>query len=79
MSLSVHVSVSDALTFLVIAILPKVEEAFWLFCYIPYSSLTTSARIKASCGKEEVILSPNGSFSVKSLDRRNEKAISVVD
>jgi hypothetical protein len=35
--------------------------------------------MKAVQGKDELILNANGSFTVKNLDRRNEKLISVVD
>jgi hypothetical protein len=62
-----------------LAILLKVEEAFKNFCYMPYTSLSLSARMKAVQGKDELILNANGSFTVKNLDRRNEKLISVVD
>ena len=55
------------------------EEAFRLFQYVPYSSLSTLACVKASHGEDEVTLNLNGGFSVKSLDRRNEKSISVVE
>ena len=55
----------------------KVEEAFRLFCYVPYTSLSTSTCVKASQGKEDVIFNVSSGFSVKSLD--NVKLISVID
>ena len=61
-------------TSLFAAVPPKVEEAFRLFCYMLYMSLSISAR-----GEEEVILNANSGFSVKSLDHHNEKPISVMD
>ncbi|KAF8572773.1 hypothetical protein K439DRAFT_1625542 [Ramaria rubella] len=47
------------------AIPPKAEEAFRTFRYLPYLALTTAARVKAD--------------RAKGLDRRSEKAISMVD
>ena len=64
---------------LITAIPPKVEEVFRLFRYMPYTSLSTLACVKVSHGKDEVILNLSGGFSVKSLDWRNEKSISVVE
>lgn len=61
------------------AILPKVEEAFKLFHYIPYTLLSTSAWVKASQGEEEVVLNLSGGFSVRLLNCCNERSISVVD
>ena len=46
---------------------------------MPYTSLSTLAHVKASHGKDEVILNLSGGFSVKSLDRCNKKSISVVE
>lgn len=37
------------------------------------------ARVKVTCGEEEVVLNTNSGFSVKSLDCQNKKSISVVD
>jgi hypothetical protein len=62
-----------------IAIPPKVDEAFRAFRYVPYSSLTMTARVKAARGEEDVIFNAQGGLTVKSLDRRNEKLISTVD
>ena len=64
---------------LITAIPPKAEEAFRLFRYVPYTSLSTLARVKASRGEDEVILNLSGGISVKLLDQRNEKSISVVE
>jgi hypothetical protein len=61
------------------AIPPKVEEAFKNFRYVPYSSLTLAACIKAARGEEDIIFNAQGGLTVKNLDRRNEKLISVVD
>jgi hypothetical protein len=58
---------------------PKVDEAFKSFHYIPYSSLTSAAQLKAAHGKEDFILNANGGLMAKSLDRCNEKLISAVD
>ena len=64
---------------LITAIPPKAEEAFRLFRYVPYTSLSTLARVKASRGEDEVILNLSGGISVKLLDQCNEKSISVVE
>jgi hypothetical protein len=61
------------------AIPPKVDEAFKNFRYVPYSSLTLAARLKAARGEEDVVFNAQGGLTIKSLDRRNEKAISTVD
>jgi hypothetical protein len=61
------------------AIPPKVDEAFKNFGYVPYSSLTLAARLKASRGEENIVFNAQGGLTVKSLDRRNEKLISAVD
>jgi hypothetical protein len=58
---------------------PKVDEAFKSFCYIPYSSLTLAAWLKAAHGKEDFILNANGGLTAKALDWCNEKLISAVD
>ena len=55
------------------------DEAFKNFCYIPYSSLTLAARVKAAHGEEDIVFNAQGGLTVKSLDRRNEKLISTVD
>jgi hypothetical protein len=61
------------------AVPPKVEDAFKIFRYVPYSALTLASRIKAARGEEEMIFNAQGGLTVKSLDRRNEKSISAVD
>jgi hypothetical protein len=58
---------------------PKVDKAFKSFRYIPYSSLTSAARLKAAYGEEDFILNANGGLTAKALDWRNEKLISAVD
>lgn len=62
-----------------LAIPPKVEEAFKNFRYVPYSSLTLAARLRAARGEEDLVINAQGGFTVKTLDRRNEKFISTVD
>ncbi|KAF8224316.1 hypothetical protein L208DRAFT_1369370 [Tricholoma matsutake] len=57
----------------------KVDEAFKNFCYVPYSSLTSAAQLKAACGEEDFILNAHGGLTVKSFDCCNEKSISTVD
>jgi hypothetical protein len=56
-----------------------VDEAFKNFRYVPYSSLTLAAHIKASREEEDIVFNAQGGLTVKSLDRHNEKLISAVD
>ena len=55
------------------------DEAFKNFHYVPYSSLTSAARIKVAHGEEDIVFNAQGGLTVKALDRRNEKLISAVD
>jgi hypothetical protein len=41
--------------------------------------LTLVARVRAARGEEDVVFNAQGGLTVKSLDRRNEKLISMVD
>lgn len=61
------------------AIPPKVDEAFKAFRYVPYTSLTPQAKLRATREAEEFVLNASGSFTAKGLDRRNERSISVID
>ena len=61
------------------AIPPKVDDAFKNFRYVPYSSLSLAARVKAARGEEDFVFNSLRGLTVKSLDRRNEKLISTVD
>jgi len=62
-----------------IAVSSKVDEAFRAFKYIPYSSLTHSARLKASRGEEDFVINSQGGITLKGLDRRDEKSITLSD
>ena len=55
------------------------DEAFKAFKYVPYSSLTHTARLKASRGEEEFVVNAHGGLTAKGLDRCEEKAISLSD
>jgi hypothetical protein len=57
----------------------KVEDAIRAFHYVPYTALTASARLRAARGEEDIALNSQGVFTVKGLDRRAERLISVVD
>ena len=57
----------------------KVDEAFKNFRYVPYSSLSLAARLKAARGEEDIVFNAQGGLTIRSLDRRNEKSISTVD
>jgi hypothetical protein len=65
--------------FFLAAIPLKVEEAFRRFQYVPYTALTTAARLKAAQGEENFTINVQGGLTAKGLNRRNEKSISVVD
>ncbi|KAG2754091.1 hypothetical protein P692DRAFT_20671163, partial [Suillus brevipes Sb2] len=59
---------------------PKVDEAFKAFKYVPYSTLTSSARWQAiRSGEEAFTISASGSLTAKGLDRRNERSITLSD
>lgn len=57
---------------------PKVDEAFRTGKYVPYTSLSHSARVKASQGEEALVFS-SGGLVAKNLDRAGEQNISVLD
>jgi hypothetical protein len=57
----------------------KVDNAFWLFCYVPYSSLTQQARLRALRVDEEFVINTQGGLTAKGLDRSSEKSISLAD
>jgi hypothetical protein len=62
------------------AVPPKVDEAFKAFKYVPYSTLTSSARWQAiRSGEEAFTISASGSLTAKGLDRRNERSITLSD
>ncbi|KAG2144461.1 hypothetical protein DEU56DRAFT_754133, partial [Suillus clintonianus] len=62
------------------AVPPKVDEAFKAFKYVPYSTLTSSARWQAiRSGEEAFTISASGSLMAKGLDRRNERSITLSD
>jgi len=56
-----------------------VDKAFKNFHYVPYSSLTLVAHVKAAHGEEDIVFNAQGGLTVKSLDWHNEKLISMVD
>ncbi|KAI6145783.1 hypothetical protein BKA82DRAFT_144998, partial [Pisolithus tinctorius] len=58
----------------------RVEEAFKMYHYVPYSLLTLSAHAKVNMKGEDTsyILTLEG-FATKSLDQVNELSISAAD
>ena len=61
------------------AIPSKVEEAFRLYRYVPYTLLSHTARSRAVKGDDSTfVLTPEG-FTIKPLDRSNELSISPTD
>ena len=57
----------------------KVDDAFRLYKYVPYSSLTSAARLKASRGEEDFIINASGGLTTKALDRKDEQNILLPD
>lgn len=57
----------------------KFEEAFHHFQYVPYTTCTRAAYLKAAHGEEDFTINAQGGLSAKGLDQRNERSISVVD
>lgn len=65
---------------LLIAIPPKVEEAFKLYRYVPYTTLTHAARSKAFLhGEDSSFVFTSDGLMAKGLDRSNELLVSTVD
>jgi hypothetical protein len=67
------------LIFCSLAVSLKVDNAFRLFCYVPYSSLTQQARLRALRGDEEFVVNTQGGLTAKGLDCSCEKSISLAD
>jgi hypothetical protein len=47
--------------------------------YVPYSSLTQSACLKASRGEEDFIINARGGLTARGLDRRDERTIAFTE
>ncbi|KZT34682.1 hypothetical protein SISSUDRAFT_1131707 [Sistotremastrum suecicum HHB10207 ss-3] len=58
---------------------PKVEECIKNYSYIPYTALTTAAKLKTAQGDEDFVINSSGSITAKGLDRRNEQSIALAD
>ncbi|KAF9442289.1 hypothetical protein P691DRAFT_848783 [Macrolepiota fuliginosa MF-IS2] len=63
----------------IIAIPKNVDRAFETFNYVPYPTLSHSARLDALEGKEDFLINASGGILVKGLDRCNEENISLLD
>lgn len=61
------------------AVAAKVDDAIAAFKYIPYTSLTKSAKTKALHSNEEFIINAHGGLTSKALDRKFERLISFSD
>jgi hypothetical protein len=73
-------AMTQRLTVVFLAAIPlKVKEAFWHFQYVPYTTLTTAAHLKAAQGEENFTINVQGGLTAKGLDWRNKKSISVID
>ncbi|KAF8586857.1 hypothetical protein K439DRAFT_1659439 [Ramaria rubella] len=59
--------------------LDLLEDAFRTFCYIPYSTLTPAARVKAERGDKDFTFNVSGGITAKGLDRCTERSISMID
>lgn len=55
------------------------DEAIAAFKYVPYTSLTKSARIKSLHTNEEFVINAQGGLTSKQLDRKAERFISLSD
>ena len=64
---------------MVLAIPTKIDEAIAAFKYIPYTSLTKTAKMKALHSNEEFVINAQGGLTSKQLDRKNERFISLSD
>ena len=58
---------------------PKVDKAFKALCYIPYSVLTTVAKLRAAWGEEDFVVNAQGGLTAKGLDCRGERSLSMVE
>lgn len=58
---------------------PKVEDAIRQFRYVPYTSLSHTARLRAAQGDDEFIINAQGGLTARGLDRRNEASITTLD
>ncbi|KAF8583404.1 hypothetical protein K439DRAFT_1617504 [Ramaria rubella] len=50
-----------------------------MFRYVPYSTLTPAARVKAERGDKDFTFNASGRITAKSLDRCTERSISMID
>lgn len=55
------------------------DNAFRAYKYVPYSSLTQAAHLKAADGEEDFFINASGGFAAKGLNRKDEKLISLVE
>ncbi|KAG1779493.1 hypothetical protein EV702DRAFT_1195454 [Suillus placidus] len=71
---------TQILTFSIVAIPLKVEEAFKHYRYVPYTALTHAARSKAFLrGEDSSFVFTQDGLTAKGLDRTNELSIATVD
>ena len=75
-SINCQILIEDSL---LLAVPAKVDEAIAAFKYIPYTSLTKSAKIKSLLSNEEFVINAQGGLTSKQLDRKNERFISFSD
>lgn len=58
---------------------PKVEDTIRQFRYVPYTSLSHTARLRAAQGDDDFVINAQGGLTAKGLDRRNETTIATLD
>ena len=63
----------------VVSIPPKVEDAFHLFCYVPYMALSHNARLREAWGEDNFVINAQGGLTAKGLDHCNETSINTFD
>ena len=63
----------------VVSIPPKVEDAFHLFRYIPYTALSHNAHLRAAQGENDFVINAQGGLTAKGLDHHNETSINMFD
>ncbi|KAG2738935.1 hypothetical protein P692DRAFT_20657427, partial [Suillus brevipes Sb2] len=56
----------------------KVDEAFRLYRYVPYTALTREARARALAGEGSFVVNAQGGLTAKGLDRSLERSITAV-
>lgn len=62
-----------------VAIPTRVENAFKAYVYVPYSALSVAARLRSIQDPDDVVINPQGGFSMKKMERRGEASITMIE